>query len=85
MVHHASVALRSAAWRGPAALYRGALRSWLRWSYDGVDGVMAACDPWEDTGRSARLRLRFGVDPAFRPLTDTRRGGNPRAWSASWP
>ena len=35
---------------------------------------MAACDPHADTGREATLPLRFGLDTAFYPEGDERRG-----------
>lgn len=74
MVHHGSVALDAAAFRGPQKLYAAGFRAWLRRSYARVDGVMAACDPHGDTGRDATLPLRFGLDPAFRPRAGVRRG-----------
>ena len=33
---------------------------------------MSVVDPLPDTGREASIRLRFGVDPAFRPEPTTR-------------
>ena len=74
MVHHGSVALDAAAFRGPQGLYTAGFRAWLRRSYAHADGVMAACDPHADTGRDATLPLRFGLDRAFRPRAGVRRG-----------
>jgi glycosyltransferase involved in cell wall biosynthesis len=74
MVHHGSVALDAAAFRGPDRLYRAALSAWLRRSYGLVDAVMSACDPIADSGRDATMPLRFGLDPAFRPRAGVRRG-----------
>ncbi len=74
MVHHGSVALDAAAFRGPQKLYAAGFRAWLRRSYAHADGVMAACDTHADTGRDATLPLRFGLDPAFRPRAGVRRG-----------
>jgi glycosyltransferase involved in cell wall biosynthesis len=74
MVHHGSVALDAAAFRGPAGLYAAGFRAWLRRSYAHADGVMAACDPLEDTARHATMPLRFGLDPVFRPRAGVRRG-----------
>jgi glycosyltransferase involved in cell wall biosynthesis len=74
MVHHGSVDLDSHAIPGSTRLYRRAFQAWLHHAYEPADAVMAACDPFADTGRAAGLRLRFGLDPAFRPQPDVRRG-----------
>lgn len=74
MVHHGSAALDAAALPGPSPVYERALRGWLRRTYDEVDAVMAACDPFEDTGRPASFPLRFGLNPAFRPHPGVTRG-----------
>jgi alpha-1,6-mannosyltransferase len=74
MVHHGSAALDAGAIPGPKTLYTAAFRSWLRRSYAPVDAVMAACDPSADAGRPATLRLRFGLERAFRPRQGVARG-----------
>ncbi|MDA0183931.1 glycosyltransferase [Solirubrobacter phytolaccae] len=74
MVHHGSLALDAAALPGPDALYRPALGRWLKRVYGHVDAVMSACDPLRDTGREATLPLRFGLDPAFFPSGEVKRG-----------
>jgi glycosyltransferase involved in cell wall biosynthesis len=74
MVHHGSVALDAAAFRGPLPLYRAALGGWLRHAYKGADTIMSAVDPTVDVHREAGLELRFGLDPAFRPRAGVRRG-----------
>lgn len=66
-VHHASPALDAAGLPGPRGFYEAVLRRWYRQAYAEVDAVMAVADPVADTGRAAALRLRLGVDPAFRP------------------
>jgi alpha-1,6-mannosyltransferase len=73
MVHHVSAGLEAGALRGPQEPYRRAVRAWLHRAYEPADAVMAACDPWADTGRPASVRLRFGLDPAFRPSPDVTR------------
>jgi len=74
MVHHGSVALDAAAFRGPLPLYRAALGAWLRHAYKGADTIMSAVDPTVDVQRAAGLELRFGLDPAFRPRAGVHRG-----------
>jgi alpha-1,6-mannosyltransferase len=74
MVHHGSLDRDAAALPGPNRFYRPALRAWLKRSYAGADAVMSACDPRADTGRDATLPLRFGLDGAFYPEGDERRG-----------
>jgi len=71
-VHHATPALGAAAIPGPDALYVPLLRRVYRHAYKTVDAVMSVVDPLPDTGREASIRLRFGVDPAFRPEPTTR-------------
>ena len=66
-VHHASPALNAAGIPGPDALYLPALRRIYQHAYEHVDAVMSIVDPEPDCGRSAAIRLRFGLDPAFRP------------------
>ncbi|HTX09943.1 MAG TPA: glycosyltransferase [Solirubrobacteraceae bacterium] len=79
-VHHASPALHAAGIPGPDALYLPALRRIYQHAYEHVDAVMSTVDPWPDLGparaplfarsvraRSAAMKLRFGLDPAFRP------------------
>jgi alpha-1,6-mannosyltransferase len=74
MVHHGSLDLDAHAIPGPTHVYRPALGHWLRHAYAGADAVMSACDPRTDTGRDATLPLRFGLDAAFYPEGDERRG-----------
>jgi alpha-1,6-mannosyltransferase len=66
-VHHASPALHAAGIPGPDALYLPALRRIYQHAYEHVDAVMSTVDPEPDSGRSASMKLRFGLDPAFRP------------------
>jgi alpha-1,6-mannosyltransferase len=66
-VHHASPALHAAGIPGPDALYLPALRRIYQHAYEHVDAVMSTVDPEPDSGRSAAIKLRFGLDPAFRP------------------
>ena len=66
-VHHTSPDLDAAGLPGPDRLWRPLMRRWFRRAYAQVDVVMAAGDTLGDTGRTATLPLRFGVDPAFRP------------------
>jgi len=66
-VHHASPALNAAGLPGPDALYLPALRRIYQHAYEHVDAVMSTIDPEPDCGRSAAIKLHFGLDPAFRP------------------
>jgi alpha-1,6-mannosyltransferase len=66
-VHHASPALHAAGIPGPDALYLPALRRIYQHAYEHVDAVMSTVDPEPDSGRSAAIKLHFGLDPAFRP------------------
>jgi alpha-1,6-mannosyltransferase len=72
-VHHGSVALTAASVPVPGALVRPALRRWLRGAYAEIDSVMSAVPTYRDAGRRADLRLRFGLDPAFRPRAEVER------------
>ena len=74
MVHHGAAALQARASARSGTFYERALRAWLHRTYDEADAVMAAGDPWEDTGRSAAMRLRFGLHPDFRPQPGVPRG-----------
>lgn len=73
-VHHTSPALDAAGLPGPDRAWMPLMRAWFRRAYRSVDAVMAADDPWEETGRVATLPLRFGVDAAFRPRLEVERG-----------
>ncbi len=73
-VHHTSPALDAHGLPGPTRLWQPLLRGWFHHAYHEVDAVMAADDPWRDTGRVAALPLRFGVDAAFRPRPAVARG-----------
>lgn len=73
-VHHGSVALDAAGLPGPDRVWAPVLRRWMHHAYRDADAVMAALPTWEDTGRGADLRLRFGLHPAFRPHDGVRRG-----------
>jgi alpha-1,6-mannosyltransferase len=66
-VHHASPALHAAGIPGPDAFYLPTLRRIYQHAYEHVDAVMSTVDPEADSGRSAAIKLRFGLDPAFRP------------------
>src|SRR5882757_8455177 len=66
-VHHASPALHAAGIPGPDAIYLPTLRRIYQHAYEHVDAVMSTVDTKADSGRSASIRLRFGVHPAFRP------------------
>lgn len=66
-VHHASPALHAAGIPGPDAFYLPALRRIYQHAYEHVDAVMSTVDTESDSGRSAAIKLRFGLDPAFRP------------------
>jgi alpha-1,6-mannosyltransferase len=52
---------------GPDALYLPALGRIYQHAYEHVDAVMSTVDPAADCGRPAAIKLRFGLDPAFRP------------------
>ncbi|HEV2769328.1 MAG TPA: glycosyltransferase, partial [Solirubrobacteraceae bacterium] len=73
-VHHGSVALDAAGLPGPDRAWHPLLRRWMHRAHREVDGLMAALPTEHDTGRTAALRLRFGLHPAFRPQDDVRRG-----------
>jgi alpha-1,6-mannosyltransferase len=73
-VHHGSSELDAASLPGPRPAYVPLLRAWLRRAYEPVDAVMSAVDPQADCGRPATLRLRLGVDDAFRPRPGIARG-----------
>ena len=66
-VHHASPALHAAGIPGPDSLYLPALKKIYQHAYEHVDAVMSIVDTEPDCGRSAAIKLRFGLDPAFRP------------------
>ncbi len=66
-VHHASPALHAAGIPGPDAIYLPTLRRIYQHAYEHVDAVMSTVDTKADSGRSASIKLRFGVHPAFRP------------------
>jgi alpha-1,6-mannosyltransferase len=73
-VHHSSAALHAAGLPGPHGVYARALRRWIRRAYGEVDAVMSVVETDIDAHRPATLRLRLGVDPAFRPRPDVERG-----------
>ncbi len=72
MVHHGAGS--GDAGRSTGTVYQRALRAWLHRTYDEADAVMAMTDPWEETGRSAAIPLRFGVGPEFVPHPRIERG-----------
>jgi alpha-1,6-mannosyltransferase len=72
-VHHGSIALDAAGLPGPDPFWHPVLRRWMHHAYRYADAVMSAVDPRSDCGRSAALKLRFGLDPAFVPQPDVRR------------
>jgi alpha-1,6-mannosyltransferase len=72
-VHHASPALHAAGIPGPDVIYLPALRRIYQHAYEHVDAVMSIVDPEPDSGRSAAIRLQFGLHPAFRPGPAVRR------------
>ena len=51
----------------PDAFYLPALRRIYQHAYEHVDAVMSTVDPEPDSGRSAAIKLQFGLHPAFRP------------------
>jgi alpha-1,6-mannosyltransferase len=74
-VHHSSAALHAAGLPGPNGVYTRVLRRWYRRAYLDVDAVMSVVDSDVDAQRPSTLRLRLGLDPAFRPRPGvTRRG-----------
>jgi alpha-1,6-mannosyltransferase len=73
-VHHASASLQAAGLPGPDVVYASALRRWYRRAYLDVDAIMSVVDPAPDSRRPATLRLRLGIDPAFRPRPEIERG-----------
>ena len=73
-VHHATSDLDAAALPGPDAAWRPLLRGCFRRAYGAVDAIMSVVDTFEDSGRAPTFPLRLGLDPAFRPRTDTERG-----------
>jgi alpha-1,6-mannosyltransferase len=72
-VHHGSIALDAAGLPGPDRLWHPVLRHWMHRAYRYADAVMSAVDPRADCGRTAALKLRFGLDPVFVPQPDVRR------------
>ncbi len=66
-VHHASPALHAAGIPGPDAIYLPALRRIYQHAYEHVDAVMSTVNTEPDSGRSAAIKLQFGLHPAFRP------------------
>jgi alpha-1,6-mannosyltransferase len=66
-VHHSSAALHAAGLPGPHGVYERALRRWYRRAYHEVDAIMSIVDSSIDSSRPSTLRLRLGLDPAFRP------------------
>jgi alpha-1,6-mannosyltransferase len=66
-VHHSSASLHAAGLPGPDAVYARVLRRWYRRAYLDVDAIMSVVDTRLDVQRPATLRLRLGIEPAFRP------------------
>jgi alpha-1,6-mannosyltransferase len=73
-VHHSSASLHAAGLPGPHGVYAHALRRWYRRAYGEVDAVMSVVETDIDAHRPATLRLRLGLDPAFRPRPEVERG-----------
>jgi len=73
-VHHSSVTLASEGLPGQASWWRPLLRPRFRATYGAADEVMSVVDTRPDSGRAPSLALRLGVDSAFRPRPDVRRG-----------
>ena len=73
-VHHSSASLHAAGLPGPQGVYAHALRRWYRRAYGDVDAVMSVVDTEIDARRPATLRLRLGLDPAFAPRPEVKRG-----------
>lgn len=73
-VHHSSAALHAAGLPGPQGVYKKALRRWYRRAYCEVDAVMSVVDTDIDSRRPSTLRLRLGLDSAFRPRAGLARG-----------
>jgi alpha-1,6-mannosyltransferase len=76
IVHHCSMGHAAASAPGPSRLYRPALRAWFARAYRHADAVMAATDTETDVGVPTTLRLRLGIDSAFRPRTEVARGAH---------
>jgi alpha-1,6-mannosyltransferase len=72
-VHHSSASLHAAGLPGPQGVYAHALRRWYRRAYGDVDAVMSVVDTDVNAHRPATLRLRLGLDRAFRPRPDVQR------------
>jgi alpha-1,6-mannosyltransferase len=73
-VHHSSVALGAAGLPGPEPMWKPVLRWAHRRAYRSVDAVMSVVDTRSDGRRAATLKLRLGLDPAFRPFPRAGRG-----------
>jgi alpha-1,6-mannosyltransferase len=73
-VHHGSVDLSAASLPLPGPCTRPLLRRWLRHAYRDVEAVMSAVPTWRDIGVPAELKLRFGLEEAFRPRPEIARG-----------
>lgn len=72
-VHHSSASLHAAGLPGPHGVYARALRRWYRRAYGEVDAVMSVVETDVDAHRPATLRLRLGLDRAFRPRPEVER------------
>src|SRR5919107_4521737 len=74
MVHHGSEHRDAHTPPESAGLHTVLVRAWLRRAYADADAVMAACNPWVDTGRHAAIPLRLGLDPELCPRPGVPRG-----------
>ena len=73
-VHHASVDLNAASLPLPGMVTRPLLRRWFRHACREVEAVMSAVPTLRDTGVAADLHLRVGLEEAFRPRPEIKRG-----------
>lgn len=73
-VHHASSDLEAASLPGPHRLYRRTFETWRRRGYARAAAVMTASPAADIEAAGPVLPLRFGLDAAFHPQPDVRRG-----------
>ena len=66
-VHHGSAAAGALGRRGPTRIWHAALSASQRRLYERADAVMAFGAAPREAGGAPILKLRYGVDPEFRP------------------
>lgn len=66
-IHHGAVGHDARSIPGPFKFWSGVLRREFARVYGEFDAVMAAIDTEREFGITARIPLRFGLDPAFAP------------------